>query len=85
MISSVVSIFIYDRFFALKVAVVDLKGFVDTTRVLYLEGKLTDEGVRKAFEQLKFKVESMPNNYVVITSDVILKIPGRGQKVDVTK
>ncbi len=82
-IVSFLSIFIYDRFFALKVTVVDLRGFVEQVRILYSEGKLSEQDVSRLFDALKAKIDSLPDNHIVISSEVVLKKPKRVNNIDI--
>jgi hypothetical protein len=81
-IVSFFSIFIYDRFFALKVTVVDLRSFIEQTRVLYSAGKLSEQDVDRLFNNLKKQIDSLPDNCMVISSEVVLKKPKRANDLN---
>ena len=70
---SVLSVFLYDRFFAQKIIALDMKGYIAKQRDLYMEGKLTDEQFRANVDKLEEAVKSIPANRVAIMGDVVLK------------
>ncbi|WP_051345912.1 hypothetical protein [Thermodesulfovibrio yellowstonii] len=69
---SAASIFVYDHFFAQKIVIFDLKGYVATLRDLYLAGKINDEELKKGIDEIEKVVNSTPKRKVIITSDVVL-------------
>lgn len=84
LISAVVSagtLCVYDHFFAQKIVIFDLKGYVATLRDLYLAKKISDEELRKQFDYIEHIVNSVPKRKVIITSDVVL---GQDRVEDVT-
>ena len=70
---SVLSIFVYDRFFIQKVVSLDVKGFIAEQRDLYLSGKISDEQFRANIDRLEARVKSIPRNRVVIMGDAVIK------------
>lgn len=72
-IFSVLSVFVYDRFFAQKVVSVDLKGFISKQRDLYLAGKLTDEQFRLNVDRVEEAIKKVSRNKVVIMQDAVVK------------
>lgn len=82
LISAVVSsgcIFVYDKFFAQKIIMFDLKGYVATLRDLYVAGKMNDEQLKRAIDRIEAIVNSQPKRKIIITSDVLL---GGGDRVE---
>jgi hypothetical protein len=73
LLMSVLSVFLYDKFFAQKIIAVDMKGYIARQRDLYMEGKLTDEQFRAGVDRLEEAVKSIPENRVAIMADVVLK------------
>lgn len=67
------SLFVYDRFFALKIATLDVKGYVNDQRELYFSGKISDEELRENIEKLRTVVRSQPGNVIILTEDVVVK------------
>jgi hypothetical protein len=67
------SLFAYDGFFALKIATLDVKGYVSEQRDLYFAGKISDEELRENIEKLRSLVRSQPRNVVILTEDVVVK------------
>lgn len=78
--SSVVSLFIYHYFFALKVAVVDLSGYIIGLRNLYLAGKLDDNGLKMKLDEAINIIKSNENKYVILPAEGVL---GRNKNVHV--
>lgn len=72
-ICSVVSIFIYDRFFAQKVVAFDLKGFIAQQRDLSLSGKLTDEQFKANLDYIEALINSVPKRKVILMGDVVIR------------
>ena len=81
LIVSAGSIFVYDQFFAQKIIMFDLKGYIATLRDLYIAGKINDKQLQSAIDRIEVVVNSQPKREVIITSDVIL---GKGRVRDVT-
>jgi hypothetical protein len=75
------SIFVYDQFFAQKIIMLDLKGYVATLRDLYIAGKIDDKQLQSAIDRIEVVINNQPKREVIITSDVIL---GKGRVKDVT-
>lgn len=78
--STILGIFIYDRFFVPKIAVFDLPGYVIGLRNLYLSKQISDEELRRKIDEAISIVQAHTPNYVVFSSDVVL---GRNKKIKV--
>jgi len=82
LISLVVStgcITVYDQFFAQKIIMFDLKGYVATLRDMYVAGKLDDKQLQAAIDRIETIVNNQPKRKIIITSDVLL---GGGARVE---
>jgi len=71
--SSAVSVFVYDRFYAQKVAAIDIKGYLAEQKDLYTAGKLTDDQFEAKLDTLEALVDSVPKNKALITGDVAVR------------
>jgi len=71
--SSALSVFVYDRYFATHIMAVDIKGFLATQRDRYLEGKINDEQLAKSLDYLESYVNALPKNKKIIMGDVVLR------------
>lgn len=70
---SVLSIFVYDRFFAQKVVAFDMKGFIAEQRDLYFAGKLTDEQFRANLDNIEAMIKKVPRRNVVLMGDAVIR------------
>ena len=71
--TSVCSIFIYDHFFAQKLTAFDLQGYLTKQRVALQTGQLTEQQVGDNLDAIKAKMDKLPLNQALITSDVVLR------------
>lgn len=74
--SSVVSIAVYDRWFAQKIVAVDIKGYIDETRELYLAKKIgIDEAIARInkLDSIEEFTKSAPKNTVVLMGDAVVR------------
>lgn len=74
-ISIVVScgiVFFYDRYVSVRIVGVDLRGFIEDQRDMYLAGKITDEQLRANLDAMEKKINSMPKNRVMISADMLV-------------
>ncbi len=72
-ITSVLLAFVYDRYFAVKIVAVDLKGYVARQRDLYAKGKITEDEFKRSMDDLETVIGNVPKNTVVLTSDVVVR------------
>lgn len=73
LISSAVSMYVYHRYFAVKLITVDLIDFYSKQKDRYVEGKVDNEWLKKKTDELAEKLRSYPKNTVFLTSDVVLR------------
>ena len=78
-ITSVLSVIIYDQYYATKIIALDFKGFITYQRELYMTQKITDAQFRQNIDNLEKIVLGVPRNHVVIMGDAVL---GRVEKID---
>jgi len=74
------SLFLYDKYKAIKIKTIDLQGFIQEQKQLYVLKRVTEDDIKKNLDMLEKKITQMPKNTVVITSDVIL-----GKNVEIIK
>lgn len=72
LVTSAVTVFVYDNFFSQKVVTFDLKGYIATIRDLYISKQIDDAELRRRIDLIEEIVKSTPRRKVIITSDVIL-------------
>jgi len=70
---SLVSIFVYDRFFVQKIVAVDVKGYIAEQRDLYISGKINEEQLKANIDKMEKAVTSIPRNKVIIMGDAIIR------------
>ncbi|MBI1919708.1 MAG: hypothetical protein HYS23_01365 [Geobacter sp.] len=71
--TSVVTLFVYDRWYVQKIVAVDMKGYITLQRYKYKDGKVNDEDLRKAFDKLEQLINTIPKNRVVIMGDTAIR------------
>jgi hypothetical protein len=71
--SSSVAIVVYDRFLALKIDAVDIKGYIDEQRERYVAGKINDDELRRSFDRLEDATRNIPSNHAVIMGDAVVR------------
>ncbi len=72
LITAVLTVAAYDRFFAGKVVIVDLSGFVKEQKELFSQGKIGEAEVSDNLSRFQEFINSQPKNLTVITKDVVL-------------
>ncbi len=63
----------YDTYVAQKIVAVDLKGFIEQQRVLFVSGKINEEQMRRNFDRIEEIKKKVPKNRVIIMGDVLLR------------
>lgn len=76
---SILSVFMYDRFFATKIAVFDYPDFLIRVRNGVISGAISQDQLKNYMELAESKIKSQPRNYVVLSGDVLLG-DGKGAK-----
>jgi len=72
---SVISIFIYDRYFVPKIAVVDLEAYVNSLRYLYVTGKLSEKDLDKYMDIAVESIRDKKDRYVIFLGSVVVGRP----------
>jgi len=67
------ALYIYDKYFAQKIVTFDLKGYIAKQGKLYAEGEIDDEQLKARIKEAASLIENLPQNRVVLTSDVVLR------------
>ena len=65
-------LYLYDRYMAPRVVAVDIKGFIERQRDLYVSGKINDKQLKANLDAMEHRIKSMPKNVVMITADVVV-------------
>ena len=65
-------LYLYDRYVVPRVVAVDIKGFIERQRDLYVSGKINDEQLKANLDAMEHRIKSMPENVVMITADVVV-------------
>lgn len=63
----------YDHFRAPKIVAVDIKGYIEKLRDLYLAGKINQQQLTQGFDNMEKVVNRLPSNNVVVMGDAIIK------------
>jgi hypothetical protein len=72
LIIALLTVFVYDRFFATRVVMVDLTGFVREQKELLARGKIDQAEVSANLARLQTYIKNQPKNLMVITKAVVL-------------
>jgi len=72
-ISSVGSVAVYDFFFAQKIAVLDMQGFLADQKKLLADGKITGAELIQSLDRVEVAIDKAPKNTMVILKDVVLR------------
>ncbi|MEM1672833.1 MAG: hypothetical protein QXT86_12365 [Archaeoglobaceae archaeon] len=75
LIVSIASVFVYDRFFVPKIAIVDLEAYVNSLRYLYVTGKITEKDLDKYMDVAIRSIQDRKNRYVIILGSVVVGRP----------
>lgn len=65
-------LFTYDRYFAPKISVIDMVGYVQEQKALLAKGSITAEQLSENLKRLDDELKSLPSNQTVILKDVVL-------------
>ena len=62
----------YDHWVAPKLVAVDVKGYIDEQKDLYLRGKITDVQLNERFEHMEKVIKSLPKNKIAVMGDAVI-------------
>lgn len=65
-------IYTYDKFFAQKIAALDVKGYLEEQRNLFVARKIDEEQFKRNLDALEKAVKNAPRNKVIIMGDAIV-------------
>ena len=71
------ALYLYHRHYAVQIVSIDLKGHIKSLKEDYVSRKITEQQFRQKLDDLESLVEQFPDNYVVLTSDVVVKNGGK--------
>ena len=72
LVTALLTVTIYDQFFATKVVMVDLTEFVKEQKELFAQGKIDQAELSANLSRLQTYIKNQPKNLMVITKDVVL-------------
>lgn len=72
-VMSIATVYVYDRYFAQKVVAIDMKGYMEKQKKLYLKGAIDDEELRENLMSFEKRINDIPENRVVIMEEVVIK------------
>lgn len=75
-------VFGYDRFFAQKIKVVDLQGYLRTQKALLTRGEISEQQFMDHLDRLQNTLNQEPGQHIVILKEVVLR---NGEAVDLDK
>ncbi len=79
LIVTVSALIVYDRYFAQRIAYIDIKAYMEDQRGKYLAQKINDEQLSKNIDHIKEVVDRLPKNIVLLVN---LPAPPNGDNSD---
>ncbi len=79
LIVAVSTLIVYDRYFAQRIAYIDVKAYMEDQRGKYLAQKIDDEQLSRNMDYIKDVVDKLPNNVVLLVN---LPAPPYGDNSD---
>ena len=73
LITSVMTLVAYDYFLAQKIVSADIKGFIVDQQAQYMAGKINDDQLRAAFDQMENAIKKIPKNKAVLMGDAVIQ------------
>jgi hypothetical protein len=70
--ASVISVYYYHKNYAFKIIAVDLAGFVESQKESFVSGKVDENWLIRKKEELTNYLKKLPQNTLLLTSDVVL-------------
>ena len=70
--SSVLSVTVYHKWFAVKIVAADTSGFLKQVRADYLNREITPKELEQRIEQVIRLIQQQSENKIILTSDVVL-------------
>ncbi len=66
-------LWIYDKIFAQKIMVMDLKGYIRSQRDKAMSNEISDDELRHKIDAMEAALLAQPANHTVILKDVVLR------------
>ena len=63
----------YHHYFAPQIVAMDLRGYVQEQRNLFLTNKITKEQLRKSLDKFETVVTNLPKTYIVLSRDAVIR------------
>ncbi|MFB3925180.1 MAG: hypothetical protein ACE14T_03920 [Syntrophales bacterium] len=73
LVVSAAAVFTYHCCFAPKIVAMDVIGYVSAQKVLFLNGKITEEQFKASMDKFENKLNSLGDNNIVLRADAVLK------------
>lgn len=70
---SVLAIGVYDRYFAQKVAVIDVNKYIASLKEGYVAGKIDNEALEQAPKKIERAVNAVGSNTTILIGEAVLK------------
>lgn len=72
-VTCMASLAAYDRWFAQKIVAIDIKGYIEEQRDLFVQGKISSDELKKKFDRLESVVMEVPKHKVIIMGDAVVR------------
>ncbi len=70
---SATTMYVYDRWFALKVATFDIKGYLAGQKKLFYQGKITEEEMFEGLDRVDATLRKEPSNTVIFNGEAVIR------------
>lgn len=77
-LSSVISLIVYHYFFAVKIAVIDLSGYLLALKNLYIAQKISDEELKARMDAFVDVIKQNEKKYIILNAESVL---GRNRNI----
>ena len=73
LIAAAGAIYGYDHYFASKIVVMDMKGYLREQKALLVAGEITEEQWKAGLDKLGQVLDKQPANQIILLKEVVLK------------
>ena len=73
LIAAAGAIYGYDHYFASKIVVMDIKGYLREQKALLVAGEITEEQWKAGLDKLGQVLDKQPANQIILLKEVVLK------------
>ena len=70
---SAVSVYIYDRYFAQKVAVIDIRSYMMDRKNMFLTGKISEKQFTESVDNIEKALQKTNKRTVVLLGDAVVR------------